>query len=248
MAMRDLAISYGDFLFKYRNIIFPSVLLALFVGFTPIIPWDDFALDDYVDFIGILLAGLGQTIRVAVIGLVYIKRGGLNKMIHADTLVTEGIFAHVRNPLYVGNLLILFGLFIIHNNPWVYGLGSFFFLTAYSAIVTAEEAFLGRKFGAEYTAYCQTTGRWLPRVHGLRDTLHSMQFNWRRVVLKDYASTYTWMVTATLLMAYEAIVHAGWSAVTARLEHLGEAFFVLTVIFLTVRTLKKRHILREISR
>ncbi len=246
--MHDSLVNYGNFLFKYRNAVFPLVLLTLFAGFSPAIPFGNLDLDGYLDLIGLLVAALGQGIRAAVIGLIYIKRGGINKKIHADFLVTEGIFAHVRNPLYVGNLLILFGLFIIHNNPWVYGLGSLFFLIAYSAIVMAEEAFLGQKFGAEYTAYCQRTGRWLPNLNGLQETLQSMQFNWRRVVLKDYASSYTWMVTAAILMGYEAVVHKGWDAASDRVELLGGVLIALTFLFLVARTLKKRRILTEGSR
>jgi hypothetical protein len=39
--------------------------------------------------------------------LAYIKRGGRKKRIAADHLVVDGIFAHVRHPLYVGNFLLL---------------------------------------------------------------------------------------------------------------------------------------------
>jgi len=35
----------------------------------------------------------------------------------------EGFFAHSRNPLYLGNLLGILGLLIIHNSPWAYAIG-----------------------------------------------------------------------------------------------------------------------------
>src|SRR5690625_1233205 len=114
----SLFIRYGNFLFKYRNIIFPLVLCALLFGFYPVQPLGNTDWSVGMNLLGFLISLTGEGIRVAVIGLAYIKRGGVNKRVHADTLVVEGIFAHCRNPLYLGNLLILLGLFIIHNNPW----------------------------------------------------------------------------------------------------------------------------------
>ena len=72
-----------------------------------------------MDIAGVLIILSGLGLRAVVIGLAYIKRGGVNKMIHADTLVTNGLFAHCRNPLYAGNLLVVAGLLVIFNNPWV---------------------------------------------------------------------------------------------------------------------------------
>src|SRR4029078_8211515 len=79
------------------------------------------------DALGLLLILLGQGLRAAVIGFATINRGGQNRLIHADDLVTDGLFAHSRNPLYVGNVLILSGLFLVHGTPWVVGLGIGFF-------------------------------------------------------------------------------------------------------------------------
>src|SRR5690606_19893678 len=121
---------------------FPLILFVLLFGFYPLQPTDNACDNLALDLFGFFIATLGEGIRVAVIGLAYIKRGGVNKRVYADNLVVEGIFAHCRNPLYLGNLLILLGLFIIHNNPWVYLLGFGFFLSAYSAIVVAEEDYL----------------------------------------------------------------------------------------------------------
>ena len=61
---------------------------------------------------------------------------------HAERLITEGLLGHSRNPLYLGNLLILLGLFVIHNNGWAYAVGIPFFALAYTAMVKAEEAYL----------------------------------------------------------------------------------------------------------
>ncbi|MGH8121008.1 MAG: methyltransferase family protein [Gammaproteobacteria bacterium] len=202
--MHTLYIQYGNFLFKYRNVLFPVVLLILFVIFNPV-PWPDTAMDWCLDLVGILITMAGQGIRAAVIGLAYIKRGGVNKKIHADTLVTTGLFAHCRNPLYAGNLLILAGLLIIFNNPWVYLAGGGFFILSYAAIVAAEESFLLRKFGQEYERYCREVNRWMITMRGLYGTLQSMEFTWERVIYKDYTTMLTWIVTVILIMNIEHV-------------------------------------------
>jgi len=238
-------VAYGNWLFKYRNSVFPVVMLAMFLVFRPVLAGGNPGNDGVLDQLGLFVAACGQMLRAAVIGYAYIKRGGVNKRVHAEELVTQGFFAHVRNPLYVGNLLILVGLLLIHNNPWVYVIGSLFFVTAYLAIVAAEETFLMRKFGAEYAEYCAQVNRWLPDLRGLPQTLGEMEFNWRRVVLKDYASCYAWVITALLLMYYEVLVHVGvrYSAQRAVIVLTWGA--VATAAFLLVRFLKKRRILRE---
>ena len=183
-----LTVGYGRWLFKYRNKVFTVGLLALLLGLPPMTVAHDVRIDRWFDVLGFLVAASGQVLRAAVIGLEYIKRGGVNKQIHADRLVTGGMFAHCRNPLYVGNLLIIAGLFIIHNHPLVYALGGGFFVSAYVAIVAAEEHYLREKFGPEFDAYCARVNRWLPQWRGFLDTLGSMEMNWRRMLQKDYGT------------------------------------------------------------
>ena len=43
------------------------------------------------------------------IGYEYIVRGGRQGKVYAEDLVQGGVFAHSRNPLYLGNLLIIVG-------------------------------------------------------------------------------------------------------------------------------------------
>ena len=204
-------IAYGNFLFRYRNILFPAVLFTLFILFKPYPFAKDENLDIWLDITGILIILIGQGIRAPVIGLAYIKRGGKQKRIDADTLVTEGIFAHCRNPLYVGNLFIIIGFLVIYNNFWVYLLGGSFFLLSYTAIVAAEESFLRRKFGTEFEQYCKRVNRWLVDLTGIRKTLHSMKFNWHRVIMKDYTTFLTWFLTVSLIISLERITHHGFA-------------------------------------
>lgn len=244
---RRALVRYGNFLFHHRNTLFPIVLLALFIGFRPEYPRGSERLDHLLDLAGIVVAMAGQALRVAVIGYVYIIRGGRNQRVYAEDLVTRGFFAHSRNPLYLGNLLVLLGLFIIYNNPWVYALGIGFFGVGYAAIVAAEEAYLQEKFGEAYLRYARDVPRWFPRLYGLRRSLSAMRFNWRRVLLKEYGSTYAWTAGAIALMAAETLAHHAYAERAQYLNTLWLALALLTVGWATTRYLKKSRRLREAS-
>ncbi len=217
-------LTFGRWLFKYRNRVFPLVLLALFVSFRPPLITGSARGDLWFDLVGFGIAIAGQCLRTLVVGFAYIKRGGLNKQVHADALVTTGLFAHSRNPLYLGNVMILSGLFIIHGHPLVYVLGGLFFGIGYLAIISTEEAYLAHKFGDQYSDYCARVNRWWVRWQGLDATLAGMEFKWRRVLAKEFASALTWWLTAFALLAYEAAVNGGLTAPRA------ECLLVATVV------------------
>jgi protein-S-isoprenylcysteine O-methyltransferase Ste14 len=232
-------VSAGNFLFRYRNYAFPLLLIPLVVLFPPPRPAPGESLGTWLDAVVILLFVLGEGLRAAVVGLAYIKRGGLNKQVYAKTLVTEGLFAHCRNPLYVGNILMLLALLVAVDNLWAYLIGGGFFVFAYIAIVAAEEFYLRGKFGAEYDDYCARVNRWLPDFRGLRATLSSMTFNWRRVLLKEYSSVYSWIVVVLFLETVKALRDYDIPAAEARLALLLAVFLAATAAFLTVYFLKK---------
>lgn len=244
---RPWLVRYGNFLFHHRNTLFPIVLVALFIGFHPEYPRGSERLDRILDLIGIGVAMAGQALRVAVIGYVYIIRGGRNQRVYAEDLVTGGFFAHARNPLYLGNFLVLLGLFIIYNNLWVYALGIAFFGLGYAAIVAAEEAYLKEKFGDAYLAYARDVPRWIPRLRGVRRSLSGMRFNWRRVLLKEYGSTYAWTAGAIALLTAETLAHHAYAERARYLSTLWVALTMLTLGWATTRYLKKSRRLREVT-
>jgi protein-S-isoprenylcysteine O-methyltransferase Ste14 len=232
-------VQYGNFLFRYRNGLFPAVLGALFVIFRPVYFLGDERLDFRLDALGLLVALTGQAFRAIAIGYVYILRGGRDHKVYAEDLVTSGFFAHSRNPLYLGNVLILIGLFLIHGNPRVIGLGGLFFLSGYAAIVAAEEQYLAGKFGAAYEAYVRDVPRWLPRLQGLSHSMAGMRFNWKRLLSKEYGSMLMWSGGALLLLTQETLAYHSWHEREGRLRLLSAAFGFLFLGWGAARFLKK---------
>ncbi len=79
---------------------------------------------------------------------------------HPDKLVTTGVFAFTRNPIYVAFGLVLIGQFLIFSN-WVllvYLIAAFWL---FHRQVLREEDFLKQHYGQAYTAYCQRVKRYL---------------------------------------------------------------------------------------
>jgi len=125
------------------------------------------------------------------------------RRIYAENLVTDGLFSHCRNPLYVGNILIVMGFVFVSGNLTGLIVGSLAFIAIYRLIVHSEESFLSEKFGEPYTAFCNDVPRWIPRFKGLSDTINNYQFDWPKVSVKEYGTIMTSLMVPLGLMAYK---------------------------------------------
>jgi len=228
----------GRFVFRYRNYLVPVVLVGV-VALTPRAAAGGDRLDAWLDVLGFLVAMLGQALRVTVIGYAYIRRGGVNKQLAAPKLVCEGFYAHSRNPMYVGNFLLFVGLMLIYNSPWGYALILPAVALALLALVRAEERYLTERFGSEYTDYCRRVNRFLPNPRGLRATMRSMHFDWRRSLRKDYGTAFAWLSGAFVLMAWGRVVRFGWIGAAPEVRCLAVSYVPVVLAYGVVRWLKK---------
>ena len=233
-------IPIGNFFFRYRNFLFIFLYLALFIPSPQLFNRAGFGKYYYYwpIVIGLVVTIAGQLIRGITIGLAYIIRGGKNKQVYAENLVTEGMFNHCRNPLYLGNILMLAGVGILSNSLIYVALVIPLFLFIYQAIVLAEEHFLRNKFGVAYDNYSSKVNRWLPDLSGMRETFSSMQFKWKRWILKEYNTQYIWLsgIVLVLLLTYPQLTGYNSAVRNALLITLLSA---LLLCYLFVRYLKK---------
>lgn len=233
-----IVVAIGNFAFAYRDYIAPVSIALVILLTTPRPFLGDRALDRWWDAAGLLVSLTGQSLRVLVIGLAYIQRGGKNKQIAADKLVVEGIFAHARHPLYVGNFLLLVGLMMIWNSPLGYVVAATL-ATGLFCMARAEEVFLRRKFGAAFDDYCARVPRFIPNLRGLRQTLAGFSFDWKRVVRKEYGTTFSWTTTAVLLLMLERITWDGVAGAAPALGRLAVVWLLLAACWGTARWMKK---------
>lgn len=80
-------------------------------------------------------------------------------------LITDGIYARLRNPRYVELLAFVFAYVCVANyaGTWVVAV---LLVPAIQVVVLLEERELRERFGAEYDAYCRRVPRWIPRREG----------------------------------------------------------------------------------
>ncbi len=233
-------VAIGNFFFRYRNWIFILFYAALFIPSVPLFSPEVFGKNYYLwpITIGLVITCLGQLIRGLTIGLAYIIRGGKEGKPYAEGLVTDGIFNHCRNPLYVGNILMLLGVGILANSLIYVIIVIPIFLFIYQAIVLAEENFLRGKFGSGFDAYCKKVNRWVPDLRGIGKTFRSMSFNWKRWILKEHTTQFIWLIGITLILLLN-YPHLSCYDKETRYMMIGLVIGGLTLIYILIRYLKK---------
>jgi protein-S-isoprenylcysteine O-methyltransferase Ste14 len=81
-----------------------------------------------------------------------------------DELVTQGPYSMTRNPLYFFSLLGFVGIAFCTRSIGFAVCVVAFFVLVYPSVIGSEEAFLRRRFGAAFEAYCQRTPRFFPSI------------------------------------------------------------------------------------
>jgi protein-S-isoprenylcysteine O-methyltransferase Ste14 len=158
-AMHFGAIDKKDFLIPPFAFFYFYIVFAAAFDF-PAVSTQEFFHSEIISWIGVLfcLAGLllllwslvsfGQSFRVGI------------DTVRPDRLITTGVFAFSRNPIYVAFAVILIGQFLIFPN-WI--------LLAYVGAATwlfhrqvlREEEYLRSHYGPEYSEYCKRVRRYL---------------------------------------------------------------------------------------
>jgi protein-S-isoprenylcysteine O-methyltransferase Ste14 len=77
-------------------------------------------------------------------------------------LTTTGPYAHTRNPLYLGSMMIAFGFAVAARSLWIAGVLVVLFAAIYIPVIRSEEEYLRSVF-PDFDAYAATVPRLLPR-------------------------------------------------------------------------------------
>ena len=123
-----------------------------------------FAVAD-ADLVRWIIAGslIGIGLALAAAGIRNFSRAATpvptNQPVRA--LVTTGVHAWTRNPIYLGMFLLYGGIGLAARSPWTLILTLPLAITIRYGVVAREEAYLERRFGAVYRAYKARVRRWL---------------------------------------------------------------------------------------
>jgi protein-S-isoprenylcysteine O-methyltransferase Ste14 len=109
----------------------------------------------------------GSLAVISIVVGIYLAQGAHNVVFDKTPsefrLIDWGVFGIVRHPMYLGVLLVLFGLFF-----WSLSLVSLFvwicFFFFYDRMANYEEEYLIRIFGEDYEEYKRKVGKWIPVI------------------------------------------------------------------------------------
>lgn len=79
-------------------------------------------------------------------------------------LVARGLYRYVRNPMYIGVLLVIAGEALLFQSLALIEYAAVVFVFTYLFVIFYEEPTLSRKFGESYRSYCREVPRWIPRT------------------------------------------------------------------------------------
>lgn len=130
-----------------------AIELALNGGDLPFVPW------------GVLLLIWGY-LQYRFGGEYRTKHGGGGPGIEVppERIVDTGIYAYIRNPMYLGHLIFMAGLAVTFES-WAAVALLAFHLYWFDTRVREDEAHLEALFGDAYRAYKARTKRWLPYIY-----------------------------------------------------------------------------------
>ena len=177
----------GAILFRHRG-----WLPILFLGVPLVAPG---TMSPFRWEVGLVIIAIGELVRlagVAAAGTVTRRRSR-----NVQRLVTYGIFAWVRNPLYIGNFLVWMGFVTISGVLWFLPFAVLLFALEYELIVRYEEGVLESIFGREYLEYKNCTPRWIPRPP--QEKPPAGEYHWSEALRSEIS---TFLQYVALLIAF----------------------------------------------
>ncbi len=164
-------------------------------------------IDAGFDFLGMTLIALGQLTRISARGHKAERSG------QGDRLVQDGPYSLVRNPMYLGILLIELGLVVILFKWWVGVVFGGVFIFRYILLMRSEEKKLVVLFGEEYSRYMSRVPRLIPSLRGTSGQDISVYLPLkRRWVMREIGAVIAVIVPVFLIEAWKNGVHGAWKA------------------------------------
>lgn len=123
--------------------------------------WAPSPIKELLSVFGIMLIGVALTIEISAV--LVMRKAKTTFLPHKSSaqLVTSGPFSFTRNPIYFGNVVLLFGLGLLFENMWFWLLALIYGALTQRLAILREEAHLQAKFPAAFLAYKKKVRRWI---------------------------------------------------------------------------------------
>lgn len=124
------------------------------------------------------------TAGAAIMAAAHVLRLICSGFIDKDSrLITAGPFAYCRNPLYVGNFMVVVAFALMSGQMLALPIMLILWLLTHAPTVACEEEILHEKFGEDFERYRSSVPRWIPRFRRCWPVENEDgEFRWSRVV------------------------------------------------------------------
>jgi len=246
MALREDMENQGNWLFKWRSYL-PLLVIPLFIIALRQAKLFEHILGDkatdYWETLSICVSFLGLGVRCITVG--YVPRGtsGRNtKSQLAESLNMTGMYSIIRNPLYMGNFIIVLGITLFIQVWWFALMVWVGFWLYYERIIFSEEEFLRKKFGASFIDWTKKTPILFPNFKNWKKP--ELLFSLKTVIRREFSTFFSIVavfffleVSTNLLLKGKLEVRMSWVY-----------FFIIgLIIYLICLILKKKTKLLNVS-
>jgi protein-S-isoprenylcysteine O-methyltransferase Ste14 len=185
--------------FKYRGIT-PLPVVILLIVQSDMTRWGVVS--------GLVLSAIGELIRISGVRVA----GGRTRTrkVGARKLCIGGIFSYVRNPLYLGNVVIYLGFALFAGGPWVFYLmliALIYFVIQYGMIISLEEKTLADLFGEDYQEFKKNVPRLFPRLTAWKPDKTIERVSWNKVFRAEKSTLINQCIFLIVILIKEIIVH-----------------------------------------
>lgn len=142
----------------YVTIISLMTLIGLYANFKGLLPsFNLFGHKVIADLLAVALIMFGILLWLGAF-----KVSRIGEHIKNNELVTDGVYAWVRNPIYTAFMFLMWGLIVWQNNALLFLLCPSYWLLMSLMVIPTEERWLINLYGEQYRAYAKKVNRCIP--------------------------------------------------------------------------------------
>lgn len=125
------------------------------------VPWVEGSFAGALQILGAALAIAAIALDITTFGTFRKHKTTVMPNKAATNLITSGPFAWSRNPIYVGNTVLVFAAGLYFGSAWLVVLAFVAAWVTQKLAIEREEQHLRAKFGAAWESYAKRVRRWL---------------------------------------------------------------------------------------
>ena len=146
------------------TVLFPGTV-TVYIPYRLLAPFsipgpDSWSLSQYLAVIFLLIGA--AILFKSIWSFALLGKGTLAPFDETQTLIVAGLYRYVRNPMYVGVILILLAESWFFRSTTLLAYTAFCLIVANIIVIGYEENRLRYKYGDEFRHYCEHVGRWIP--------------------------------------------------------------------------------------